>query len=117
MLFLATECRLSNAFRRALSRPRDSRDVRLPGDAAPVTQERVVEVRSRTVLRVLALVIGVAVLLAVIWIARRVVTWVFIALFLSLALDPLVNLIQWRGRFKRAPAITIAFALVLVVIV
>jgi predicted PurR-regulated permease PerM len=92
-------------------------DVRLRGHAAPVTQQRVVEVRSRTVMRVLALVIGVAVLLAVIWIARRVVTWVFIALFLSLALDPLVNLIQRRGRFKRAPAITIAFALLLVVIV
>jgi predicted PurR-regulated permease PerM len=82
-----------------------------------VAPEHVVDVRSRTVLRVLAIVIGVAVLLAVIWIARRVVTWVFIALFLSLALDPLVNVIQRRGRFKRAPAITIAFALLLVVIV
>src|SRR6185437_12357655 len=61
--------------------------------------------------------IGVAVLLAVIWITRRVVTWVFIALFLAIALDPLVNTIQRRARVRRAPAITIAYALVLIVIV
>lgn len=82
-----------------------------------MTPERVVDFRTRTVLRVLSIIIGVAVLLAVIWIARRVVTWVFIALFLALALDPLVNFIQRRGRFKRAPAITVAYALVLIVIV
>ena len=76
-----------------------------------------VDVRTRTVLRVLSIIIGVAILLEVTWIARRVVTWLFIALFLALALDPLVNFIQRRGRFKRAPAITIAFALVLAVIV
>jgi predicted PurR-regulated permease PerM len=82
-----------------------------------VTPDRVVDFRTRTVLRVLAIIIGVAVLLAVIWIARRVVTWVFIALFLALALDPLVNFIQRRGRLKRAPAITVAYALVLIVVV
>ena len=63
--------------------------------------DRVVDVRTRTVLRVLWIIIGVAILLAVIWIARRVVTWVLIALFLALALDPLVNFIQRRGRVKR----------------
>ena len=82
-----------------------------------MTPERVVEFRSRTVLRVLTIVIGVAILLALTWAAKRVVTWVFIALFLALALDPLVNVIQRRGRLGRAPAITIAYALVLIVVV
>ena len=76
-----------------------------------------VEFRTRTILRVLSILIGVAILLEVTWIARRVVIWVFIALFLALALDPLVNFIQRRGRLKRAPAIAIAFAIVVAVIV
>jgi predicted PurR-regulated permease PerM len=81
-----------------------------------VTPERVIDVRSRTVLRVLTIAIGVALVLVVIWVARRVLTWVLIAMFLALALDPLVNVIQRRGRLGRVPAIAIAYLLTFVVI-
>jgi predicted PurR-regulated permease PerM len=55
--------------------------------------------------------------LEVIWIARHVLAWVVIALFLALALDPLVGWIERRGHVKRGPAIALTYLIVLVVIV
>jgi predicted PurR-regulated permease PerM len=81
-----------------------------------MTSERVVDLRPRTILRVLLIVIAVAVTLEVIWVARHVLVWVAIALFLALALDPLVSWIERRGRVKRGPAIAIAYLIVLIVI-
>jgi predicted PurR-regulated permease PerM len=82
-----------------------------------VTPERVVDFRTRTVLRVLLIVLCVAVTLEVVWIARHVLAWVLIALFLALALNPLVGWIQARTRLSRGPAIGIAYLLLLIVIV
>jgi predicted PurR-regulated permease PerM len=70
-----------------------------------VPPERIVDVRARTILRVLVIAIVVAVVLEVIWIARGVITWIVIALFLSLALDPLVSWFQRRARLNRGLAI------------
>ena len=50
-------------------------------------EQRVVDLRPRTILRVLLIVLAVAITLEVIWIARHVLAWVVIALFLALALD------------------------------
>ena len=74
-----------------------------PERTAPT--ERVVDLRPRTVLRVLLIVIAVAVTLEVIWIARHIIAWVVISLFLALALNPLVGWIQRRTRLARGPAI------------
>ena len=82
-----------------------------------MTPERVVDLRPRTILRVLLIVLAVAVTLEVIWIARHVLAWVVIALFLALALDPLVGWIERRGKIKRGPAIGITYLIVLIVIV
>jgi predicted PurR-regulated permease PerM len=82
-----------------------------------VTPERIVDLRTRTVVRLLAIAIGALVLVELVLAARRVLTWVAIALFLALALDPLVNLIQRRMRLKRAPAIVVAYVLLLLVTV
>jgi predicted PurR-regulated permease PerM len=82
-----------------------------------MTSERVVDVRSRTVLRLLLIVLALAVTLEVVWIAREVVAWIVIAVFLALALDPLVGWIERRGRVTRVAAIAIAYALVLIVVV
>ena len=82
-----------------------------------MTPERVVDLRPRTVLRVLFIVVTVAVTLEVVWIARHVLAWVVIALFLALALDPLVRLIQRRTRLNRGLSITAAYVIVLVVVV
>jgi predicted PurR-regulated permease PerM len=83
----------------------------------PVAPERVVELRSRTVFRLLAIVIVVAIVLEVVWISRHVLAWIVIALFLALALDPLVGLIQRRGGLRRAASIGVAYLLILIVIV
>jgi predicted PurR-regulated permease PerM len=79
-------------------------------------QARLVEVRSRTILRILGIVIGIAVLLEVIWISRQVVSWLFISLFLALALNPLVSWIERRGHVGRGTAITAAYLIVAIAI-
>jgi predicted PurR-regulated permease PerM len=82
-----------------------------------VTPERVVDFRTRTVLRILLIVLCVAVTLEVVWIARHVLAWVVIALFLALALNPLVSWIQRHTGLSRGLAIGLAYLIVLVVIV
>ncbi|HEY0415441.1 MAG TPA: AI-2E family transporter [Gaiellaceae bacterium] len=82
-----------------------------------MTPERVVDLRPRTILRVLMIVIAVAITLEVIWIARHVLAWVVIALFFALALDPLVGWVQRRGGIGRGPAIAITYLVLLIVIV
>ncbi len=78
--------------------------------------ERVVSFRVRTILTVLALAIAVWALLHIVSIARHVVVWFLIALFLALAINPLVERIQGRG-VGRGLASGIAFLLVLLVLV
>ncbi len=78
--------------------------------------ERVVDFGTRTVLRVLALAICVGILVELVWLSRGVLAWVVIALFLALALDPLVGFIQRRGRLRRGPAIAAAYLLVFAVL-
>jgi predicted PurR-regulated permease PerM len=77
---------------------------------------RVVDLRPRTIFRVLLIAIAVAVTLEVIWIARHVIAWLVIALFLALALDPFVGWIQRRTRLGRGLAIAVAYLIVIGVI-
>lgn len=79
--------------------------------------ERLVDLRARTILRVLGLAIAVAILLEVIWISRHVLTWVVIALFLALALDPFVSWIERTWHVKRATAIGLAYLVLLLVVI
>jgi predicted PurR-regulated permease PerM len=81
-----------------------------------VTPVRVVELRPRTILRVLLIAIAVALTLEVVWIARHVLAWVVIAVFLALALDPFVGWIQRRTGLGRGPAIGVAYLVLIVVI-
>jgi predicted PurR-regulated permease PerM len=57
---------------------------------------------------VLGIAIAVAILLEVIWIARHIITWILIAVFLALALNPAVEWFQRHGVKRGAwrPAIT-----------
>jgi predicted PurR-regulated permease PerM len=80
---------------------------------APV---RVVELRPRTIFRVLLIVLAVAITLEVIWIARHVLAWVVIALFLALALDPLVGWIERRTGLNRGLSIAVAYLVLAIVI-
>jgi predicted PurR-regulated permease PerM len=54
-------------------------------------------------------VLAVAAALQLILLARQVITWIFVALFLALALNPLVDWIQRHGVRRRAFATGIAF--------
>jgi predicted PurR-regulated permease PerM len=82
-----------------------------------VTAERVVDFRARTVLRVLGIAIAVAIVLEVLWIARHVISWLLISVFLALALDPLVSWIERWSKLKRGPAIGVAYLIVALAIV
>ena len=71
--------------------------------------ERLVRFPARTVLGVLGIVLAVALLLQVLWVARHVLTWVFVALFLALALNPAVEWLQRRGVARRGLAAAITY--------
>ena len=80
-------------------------------------EERIVRFHPKTILAVLGIVLGVAALLWLVWHARQVLTWVFIALFLALALNPLVEWLQHHGVKRRAMAAALAFGSAIVAIV
>ena len=76
--------------------------------------ERLVRFQLRTVLLLLVIIIAVAVALEVIWIARHVLTWIAISLFLALALNPAVEWLQrQRGLKRRGAAAAVAYLLAL----
>src|SRR3954451_7723124 len=75
--------------------------------------ERVVTLRPRTVATVSGILIGIAAALWVVWIARQVITWILIALFLALALDPAVRWVQRHGVRRRGAAAGVVYAIVL----
>jgi predicted PurR-regulated permease PerM len=74
-----------------------------------VPEERVVTFRARTILAVIGIVLAVVAILAVVWIARQVLTWIIVAIFLALALNPAVEFFQRRGLVRRglATAVTV----------
>ena len=80
------------------------------------TIDRIVYFRVRTILTLLAVVLAVGLVLWVLWIARHVLTWVLISLFLALALNPLVERLQRHGVHRRGFATAIAYLGVAVVV-
>ena len=71
--------------------------------------DRFVHFPARTVFTVLAIVVSVAVVLELLWAARHVLTWVFISLFLALALNPAVDWLQAHGVRRRGLAVGITY--------
>jgi len=66
---------------------------------------------------VLAIVIAVALTLEVIWIARHVLAWVVISIFLALALNPAVEWFQRRGIRSRGWAAALTYVLAILFLV
>jgi predicted PurR-regulated permease PerM len=79
----------------------------------PNGHEREIHFRPRTVLGVVLIVIAVAALLQLLWMARGVITWILIAAFLALALNPLVAFFQRQGIRRRGLAAGLTFVLAL----
>jgi predicted PurR-regulated permease PerM len=78
--------------------------------------DRIVHFRPRTVLAVLGILIGVGAALYVLWVARHVLSWLLIALFLALALNPAVEYLQRRGIRRRGVAAAATFLAALAVV-
>jgi len=76
-------------------------------------EERVIRFRPRTIFVVLGIVILTGIVLWIVWIARHVLTWVLISLFLALALNPLVELLQRHGLKRRGHAVAVAYLIAL----
>jgi len=64
---------------------------------------------------VIAIVLAVAAGLWLLWLSKRIVTWVLIAMFLAAALNPAVEFFQRRLRFRRVPAISLTFMILIIV--
>jgi predicted PurR-regulated permease PerM len=83
---------------------------------SPSRPERVVSFRPQSILQVSAVLLGVAIALWIVFVARQVITWVFVAMFLTLALAPAVSMLQLRG-IRRRGAATAVVLLVAVILV
>src|SRR3954452_11964701 len=81
-----------------------------------VIPERLVRIRVRTVLAILGIVVSTFVVLDLLWIARGVLTWIVIAAFLALALNPAVEALVRRGLGRRT-AVAIVFLVTIAAIV
>jgi predicted PurR-regulated permease PerM len=75
-------------------------------------EERVVYVRPRTILVVLGIVLVAAALFVFLYLAWHVITWILIALFLALALNPAVEFFERHG-LRRGLASAVVFLLAL----
>jgi predicted PurR-regulated permease PerM len=78
--------------------------------------DRIVHFRPRTILSLLGILIAVCVVLYVLWVARHVVSWLLISLFLTLALNPAVGWLQAHGLPSRGLATGVVFVLALAAI-
>jgi len=94
--------------------------VRLVGHAASMatspTTERVVYIRPRTILQVLGIVLATLAVLTFFYLAWHIVTWILVAVFLALALNPAVKKFEQRG-MRRGYASAAVFLLALAAIV
>jgi predicted PurR-regulated permease PerM len=92
--------------------------VRPSRDAAVVPEGpvRVVDFLPRTVFRVVGILLATAIVLEVLWLARHVLTWIFIALFLALALNPAVDRLEARLK-RRAVATGIVYIAALALVI
>jgi len=76
-------------------------------------EERLVYFRPRAVLVVLGIILSAAAIIAFLFLAWHVITWILIALFLALALNPAVEFFEGRG-LRRSLASLLVFFIALV---
>jgi predicted PurR-regulated permease PerM len=84
--------------------------------ATSPTTERVVYIRPRTILQVLGIFLATIAILAFVFLAWHIITWILVAVFLALALNPAVEKFERRG-MRRGIASATVFLLALAVIV
>jgi predicted PurR-regulated permease PerM len=84
--------------------------------ATSPTTERVVYIRPRTIVQVLGIVLATLAVLAFVYLAWHIITWILVAVFLALALNPAVEKFERRG-MRRGYASATVFLLALAAIV
>lgn len=72
-------------------------------------EERLVRFRPRAVLVVLGIILAAIVLIEIIQVARGILVWIFVAVFLAIALNPAVDWLQERGVRRRGLAVAITY--------
>jgi len=86
--------------------------------AVPADRERWVHFRPRTVLVVIGMLVAAFITLKILWISRHVLSWVFIALFLALALSPAVDRLEKRlGRRGAAAGVVFLATIVAIALI
>jgi predicted PurR-regulated permease PerM len=76
-------------------------------------EERLVYFRPRAILVVLGIILAAAAVLTLLYLAWHVITWLLIALFLAIALNPAVDYFEGRG-LRRGLASFIVFVLAVI---
>ncbi|MGZ8693449.1 MAG: AI-2E family transporter, partial [Gaiellaceae bacterium] len=79
-------------------------------------EERLVHFRPRTVLVVLGIILAALVMIEIVQAARGILVWIFVALFLALALNPAVEWLLEHGIKRRGLAVAITFVGAIVLI-
>ena len=77
---------------------------------------RVVDFRPRTVFRIVAILLATAIVLEILWISRHVISWIFIALFLALALNPAVDRLERRIKRRGVATAVVSLAALAVIV-
>ncbi|MCP9484285.1 MAG: AI-2E family transporter [Gaiellaceae bacterium MAG52_C11] len=72
-------------------------------------EERLVRFRPRAIVAVLGIILAAVVLIQVIQVARDVLIWILVAVFLAVALNPAVEWLQAHGVARRGLAVLIAY--------
>lgn len=75
----------------------------------------ITSIRPRAVITIVGLVVIVAAALWLMWLSKRIITWVLIAMFLAVALNPAVDAFQRWLRLRRVPAISLTFLIGLLI--
>jgi predicted PurR-regulated permease PerM len=91
-----------------LERPTGSAD-------PPSARIAITSIRPRAVITIIGLVVVVAAALWLLWLSKRIITWVLIAMFLAVALNPAVDAFQRWLRLRRVPAISLTFLIGLMI--
>jgi predicted PurR-regulated permease PerM len=81
-------------------------------------EERLVSFRTQSILRVVALLLALGAMLWILYVSRQVLSWIFVSLFLALALNPAVEwLIHHRGVKRRGAAAGLIYVVALAALV
>jgi predicted PurR-regulated permease PerM len=83
--------------------------------AVPADRERWVHFRPRTVLVVIGILVAAFITLKILWLSRHILSWIAIALFFALALNPAVDRLE-RRLGRRGAATSVVFLATLIAI-